>query len=1047
VPIKLPPELISAVAEGRAVLFLGAGASRGARDDRGQDIPDADQLAAKIVEAFLGKEYEGFDFRSAYDLACSVRDIPTVQKFLFDHLNSFRPAAFHRIIAALPWAGLLTTNYDLIVERAYSQATAPLQRLVPNVKDDDGASERLDHKSVLYVKLHGCITRHHEIHPPLVASTEQLIAFREGRQGQFATFLEWAKTKTMVFVGYRFLDSNLRLLFNEVLREGDARPRHYIVNLGLLSAQAGYWRDRRVIALDLSFEDCLRELEGEIQPEKRAIGVLAVTKLHQSTLTRFITTSGASESNDLKNYLTSLAYHVTPEIDPGPQDARKFYKGFDLGWFSIVHGLDVHRAIADEILKEQIITTPVAERCKIIVLKGHAGSGKSTLLRRISWVAAKDYGRLCFFIARQGLIDVQLFEEIFALTNLPIFLFVDNVWEHKDRLLQLIQLVGKVRAAVRIICAETFVLWNTSCQELEPHVADTYEMRYLSEREIDELIAKLEEHRSLGYLATLSGDKRKHELRLVHGRQLLVALLEATHGAPLVEILVEEYKSIPTNDARLLYLDICCLHRFGPPVRAGLISRLHDMSFDQFKERLFRPLEQVVHLRRDAKSGDYVYEARHSHIAHELYRNILTSQDARFDNLVRIVGKLNPSYSYDLEVLARLVRAETIRETISDPIRGRQIYDVALSSAGRRTVTLHQRGVYEMQVAQNRSELDRSEEFLSEALSVEPYNRSIKHSLSELALRRSRLAVDPLERSTWRRIAMERAAALTTGDGSPYPHHTMLKAAVDQVRDALSTTEDNQSEANMTALGDAIAEAEDVLRRGLEKFPNDPHLRSEEGELSEVLAQAQRAEDAFKKAFAVNPRSTLLARRLSRIQRAKGSYTDALSTLRTSIEANPSSRDLHYDIGMTLLESAPDADQRYSDDILYHLRRAFSPGDKNYYAQFWFARELCLVDKYEEAQSFFATLREARLPYYDKTEIRGHVRDASGNPRRFEGTIIVVRPTYAFIQSVSPKLRVFFPINDESSVSAEEMLEGFTSSFELAFNLRGPLALNLVLTT
>jgi tetratricopeptide (TPR) repeat protein len=1026
------------------VLFLGAGASRGAKDGTGREIPDGGGLAEKLVNEFLGDDYKGYDFRSAYDLACSVRDVPTVQRFLFAQLNAFKPADFHLLIPALPWAGIMTTNYDLIIERAYNQ-TSPLQRLVPNVKDEDGATQRLDHKALLYVKLHGCITRHHETHPPLVASTEQLIAFREGRQGQFDTFLEWALTKTLIFAGYAFLDSNLRLLFNEVIKEGDARPRHYVINSSLLPLEDNYWRDRRVVAINLSFADLLRELDREIPVSKRAVGVLAVSTLHKSTFTRFITTKEGSESEDLKSYLTSLADHVTPEMDPGPNDATRFFKGFDLGWFPIAHELDVKRAITEEVLTEQIIQAPVAERARVVVLKGHAGSGKSVVLRRIAWRAAKDYGRLCLFIARHGLIDVQRFEEIFSLTNLPVFIFIDNVSEHKDRLLQLIDLARRTRAALRIICAESFVLWNSSCHELEEHVSQSYEMRYLSETEIDGLIAKLEANGSLGYLAKLPYDRRKDELRFVHGRQLLVALLEATHGTPLIDILVEEYKSIPSSEARLLYLDICCLHRFGPPVRAGLVSRIHSISFDEFKERLFQPLEEVVHLRRDVKSGDYVYEARHSHIAHELYHCILSTQDQRFDNLIRIVSKLNPSFSYDLEVLARLVRAENIREAVLEPVRGRQIYEVALASAGRRVVILHQRGIYEMHVASTRAELDASEDFLSEALDKEPFNRSIKHSLAELALRRSRLATDALERTTWRRTAIERAAALTTRDGSPYPHHTLLKAAIDQVRESLHVAEQNQSDANVSELGDAIAKAEDELRRGLQKFPNDPHLRSEEGELSGVLSQAQRAEEAFKKAFSNNPRSTLIARRLSRIQRAKGAHEEALRTLRTSIESNPSSRELHYDIAMTLLESSADGDQKNSEDILYHLRRAFSPGDKNYYAQFWYARELCLVGQHQDAQPLFTTLKEAKLPYYDKTEIRGRVLDQSGNPRRFDGTILAVRPTYAFIQSETPKMRVFYPFNDENSISSDEMLEGFSVSFDLAFNLRGPVALNLML--
>jgi cold shock CspA family protein len=709
-----------------------------------------------------------------------------------------------------------------------------------------------------------------------------------------------------------------------------------------------------------------------------------------------------------------------------PENAAKFYRGFDLGWYSIKDNLDVRRTLANEIIREQIIPSPVAERPKLVVLKGHAGSGKSVMLRRIAWDAAQLHGRLCFFVSRQGLIDIQFFEEIFSLTNLPIFLFIDNVAEHKGKLFELFRSITRSRAAVQIICAESFVLWNALCDDLESHVSAEYEMRYLGEGEIEELLDKLHLHKSLGYLAGLSSEKRKSELRFVHGRHL-----------------TEEYKSIPSNDARRLYLDICCLHRFGPPVRAGLISRLHDISFEDFKERMFRPLEQVIRLRQDAKSGDYVYESRHSHIAHELYQAILVSQEERYDNLVRIIRKLNPSYSYDLEVLGRLVRAENIRSAINDPIRGLQIYEIAIQSAGRRPVILHQRGIYELGNASNRTELDRAEDSLAEALSMEPYNRSFKHSLAELALRRSRVSNDPMERQTWRQTAIERASALTGGDSSPYPHHTILKAVIDEVRDALGASELAGTEASMLHLGEAITKAEDALRKGLQQFPNDPALLGEEGELSNVLSQAPRAELAFERAFQSNPKSTLLARRLSRIQRAKADFSGALNTLRTALESNPSNRELHYDVAMVLLESEPSADQEYSDDILYHLRRAFSPGDRNYSAQFFYARQLCVSGKYEDARPLFAALSEARIPFSEKTRIQGVLRDKKGDPKIFNGTIVAILPTFAFVESEDPKMRVFVQLNEIEETEMKDFIIGFPVSFELAFNMRGPLARNL----
>jgi len=76
-------------------------------------------------------------------------------------------------------------------------------------------------------------------------------------------------------------------------------------------------------------------------------------------------------------------------------------------------------------------------------------------------------------------------------------------------------------------------------------------MRYLSEGEIEELLMKLDRMEGLGY-RKICRPRAKDELALLHGRQLLVAMLEATHGAPFVEILTDEYKSIPLPEAARL---------------------------------------------------------------------------------------------------------------------------------------------------------------------------------------------------------------------------------------------------------------------------------------------------------------------------------------------------------------------------------------------------------------------------------------------------------------------------------------------------------------
>jgi tetratricopeptide (TPR) repeat protein len=144
---------------------------------------------------------------------------------------------------------------------------------------------------------------------------------------------------------------------------------------------------------------------------------------------------------------------------------------------------------------------------------------------------------------------------------------------------------------------------------------------------------------------------------------------------------------------------------------------------------------------------------------------------------------------------------------------------------------------------------------------------------------------------------------------SPYPHHTLLKAAIDGVKDTLAVAEDEHTDATTLKLGESIANAEAVLKKGLQAFPNEALLLVEEGELSKILSEAVRAETAFEKAFAANPRSTLIAKRLARIKRSKGAYADAQQVLHECLEFNPAAQDLRYDFAMSILESAPDADQ------------------------------------------------------------------------------------------------------------------------------------------
>lgn len=1040
----IPDELVQAVREGRAVLFLGSGASRGAGGfPKGDNVPDGQGLAKLISDEFLTPEYASLSLKRVYDLACNRRDIRTVQRFLYELFDPLEPADFHLLVPTFSWAGLAGTNYDRVVEKAYESQTRAAQRISVNTSDGDGATDRVGPDGVLYVKLHGCISRHTEVSPPMIASTEQFIKYQEGRVGQFKTFMEWATKHTLIFAGYSFDDVNLRELLQSIIAEGENRPRHYIVNKGVLELEAEYWRERRIYAIDNTFEGLLRYLDQAIPPSARRLGSL--TNSDGTTFRRFITSSGAFESSALRRYFASLIEHVPPELDPPEADAPKFYSGFDLDWAPFAANLDVQQPVVEEVLREHVTGSVRPPTNPIVLIKGHAGSGKTVALRRICFDAATKLDKVCFLITRKHQIDVDRFSEIFSLTNLPVFLFIDNVGSHKSKVLELIAKAKALKAHLVIVATETFATWNTYCAELESFVGTSKEMKYLSEGDIRVLVEKLTAHGSLGTLKDIPPDQRIGQLRHKYGRQLLVALLEATHGKPLEDLIVQEYRDIGSAEGRLLYLDICSLHRFGPPVRAGLISRIHNIDFTEFSDRFFKPLEQIVMLREDRRSGDYVYEARHSFIADAVYQGVVKTEDDRFDSLVRIIGKLNPNYSYDLEVLGKLVRAGALENALANPAKIRQVYDVAEASVGSRPVIYHQRGIFELHQAGHLAQLDVAERFLLAAEELEPFNKSIKHSLAELDLRRSRMATEPAEKASWRKRAVERASKLLTKNSSPYPHHTLLKASIDEVAEALAILERDQTEAATLILGEAIAYAEGVLRKGLQAFPNEALLLAEEGNLSNILSQASRAEKAFEKAFEANPRSTLIAKRLSRVKRAKEAFGEAAKVLRICLEYNPGSQDLHYDYAMTLMEATPDAPQTSGETLLYHLRRSFTPGDRNRQAQFWYARQLAISQNSDDAKAAFDKLASAPVAFSEKTMVRGLLRNSDGSRQLFTGSIVTLNEDYGFVRCEQLGLNAFFLIENVPAADVDYLAVGAPLTFSIGFTLRGPVAQDISL--
>ncbi len=152
--------LIEAVKNQRAVVFLGAGASKECKNLSGDTPPDGNQMRDLLAKTFLGTENDPRDLMTVAEIAGSAgAGEPAVFDAINDMLRGFSTSRAHESLAAFKWRGLATTNYDLFVEEAYARASDRKQSCLAFVSDIEPYEDRLrrEQNPVPFIKLHGCL--------------------------------------------------------------------------------------------------------------------------------------------------------------------------------------------------------------------------------------------------------------------------------------------------------------------------------------------------------------------------------------------------------------------------------------------------------------------------------------------------------------------------------------------------------------------------------------------------------------------------------------------------------------------------------------------------------------------------------------------------------------------------------------------------------------------------------------------------------------------------------------------------------------------------
>jgi cold shock CspA family protein len=1031
--MNIPAPLQQQIQEGKVMLFLGSGASKGAEAADDSYPPDGKQLANILSTKFLGGEELDKQLSIIAELAESETDLLTLQEFIKDLFIKFKPADFHKLIPTFQWAAIASTNYDLIIERAYESCKKPVQELVPFYKNSDRVDSKLrTYTSVPYVKLHGCVSKWEDRSIPLILTIDQYVTHRRNRDTLFQRLKQYASEYTVVFVGHSLEDSDLRQLLLELSEDDISRPRYYTVTPNPSERQKRFWETKKISALDGTFQDFLESLNTTINVALRGI-VFSAT---QHALETKIIRKDTKFSPETLKILESDVDYLTVDFPSKPITPKDFYKGYSFGWASIQQNLDSKRTLTDTLLSDLILVDDVdrVSYADFYMIRGHAGSGKTIILKRIAWDAAASFNKICLYWKSSNKITVDFISEIIELIGQRIFLFVDKVSDHIPDMISLMKTAKTRKLPITVIGAERSNEWNIECSQLEQHVSDFYDVRYLSHKEVLSLLEKLDQHKSLGILEQTSKENQIKAFEHKAGRQLLVALHEATQGDTFENILVDEFNNIEPELARSIYLTICTLNRIDVPVRAGIIKRLHGVAFEDFQEKFFKPLEYVVHAEPYKPARTMAYRTRHPWIAEVIFERMLPLPLDRVDLYMKIFDELDIGYDADRKAFRELIKVKDLLKLFPDNMLIMKLFDKARKFDNQDGYFHQQLGIFEMK--RSNPNLDNAYEELQLAKKYAPWDKSVIHSLSELEIVRSHKANTDLEKEKHLSSARTLALSLTGRDAdTSYGYHTLAKISLERLEVQLINAPENDS-----LISDSIKNVEQIIQDGLQRFPGDEYLLESESRLAKMIKDDKRAILALEKAFKVNNLSPYVAIGLARLYEVEAKTSDARKTLEICLEGLPADKMLNGALAMLIMKYFC----KEQDNIEYYLRRSFTDGDANYYSQFWYARQLYINRKYDDSRNYFKKLKDARVSPKVKNEIRGPIFNESSVPVRVNGNVQRLEATYAFVSREGYSDCVFVHRSKVNQNIWDDLYQNAPVEYSLGFTFGGPAGFELI---
>ncbi len=1015
--------LVETIQAGECVLFLGAGIST----DSG--APTGQQLANELGKHFLGSDSGSYPLGEISELIDANEGRKTLNEWLLRRFESLMPAGALADLPLFRWKSIYTVNFDTLLEAAYEQQPSRLQALRVFYSDRDPLS-RLESNELAVYKLHGCLSRANSDDGHIVLTQEDELLVADSRTRLFNRLLDDASDFTVLYVGFSRHDPDFTKVILAVKRSAGTLlglRRSYAVQPGHTTPEQRRWEKDRVQLFDIGAAEFFDALKATLNPDDRY---------------RPPSSSGAVAARPLLLLKPKLTASVLAQVDRNFEaidesirtqqpNSVEFFLGAPPNWGSIVRNVDAARDIADEVLNA-VLVDPLTDRGgpKLVLIHAEAGTGKSTLVKRLGVDLALTWKQTVLALKPYGALDLVDVEPLARQLAERVYVLVDDATDNVRELSRFLAEASSAGVKVTVIAGARTNEWRDVQADYAFPAVEEYELEVLSRPEIERILATLEMNHALGLLAGAGTDAQIAAFETRAEKQLLVAMREATEGKKFDDIVVDEFNSVPSADGQRAYLLICSLHRFGVFVRAALLYRALNIPLADLKQRVFDPTAKIIVARQAIGDSESYYSARHQLVAEIVFDRIVSSERRRLEYYTDLIKHLDIGFASDADAFRKLTRGKN-KVLLRDFARiedRRELMGQLLRIDPNDAISLQHAAMMEMEGG----DLGSAAKFLSKALELRPGDASIRDTEGRLLLQSASEETDATvadgkfaraENAFVRNIQRQR----TEPFGYRHLAETYLGWAQIQRTD--------EKRFAYARLG------YQTVLEGISKCPSTAMLYQYLGVIEDSLGEPERARKAFFAALSVKPADVVTRFMAARLEERTHNPDRALKLLIEGLATAAQDPELHYRIALLMAMYQPTR----GDEINAHFEAAELGPVRNYMPRLAHGAYLFSIREYQRARDRFSELEDLVVGSVER--FTPHWFQFGDLEKRQAGRLSRRGYSYAILEFDQGAASVFLSLRGVGPEVAREFAVGRLVTFRLAFNFKGPVAIDPAIAT